>query len=359
MAEPRSRLDIAEELREIRHALAELSPRAKQKRKRTLNQLAEEWLKKKLPTLDGSADTFEARVRNHLLPVFGKSKDDLDRHAVRAWMLQLELAPQTVNHIRNAGRQLVEYAQEKDEWATVNPFEKCDPLPVTWFQSKVLTEAEVRRLLAAATDTWRLIFAVTVVLGLRRGEVFGLKVEDVDRTRRVLRVCRSHGRRWPKNRRPREIPVPPRAWKVIERALKERGESDYVFPGRNGGRRCRDSKVAKWLRGALVRAGVVEGWVLTCRKKKCTKPEAVDAPKDARCSKCGGPRVAKARAKHLRFHDLRHTSATLHLQAGCHPWVVSKVLGHTVSDAPPAITWRYTHFSEEWVREQLNLLDLP
>lgn len=31
---------------------------------------------------------------------------------------------------------------------------------------------------------------------------------------------------------------------------------------------------------------------------------------------------------HLRFHDLRHTAATLMLSAGTHPKVVSERLGH-------------------------------
>lgn len=35
-----------------------------------------------------------------------------------------------------------------------------------------------------------------------------------------------------------------------------------------------------------------------------------------------------ARVAHSRFHDLRHTHATLSLQAGVHPKVVSERLGH-------------------------------
>ena len=32
---------------------------------------------------------------------------------------------------------------------------------------------------------------------------------------------------------------------------------------------------------------------------------------------------------HIRFHDLRHTHATLALQTGVHPKIVSERLGHT------------------------------
>ena len=32
---------------------------------------------------------------------------------------------------------------------------------------------------------------------------------------------------------------------------------------------------------------------------------------------------------HIRFHDLRHTHATLALQVGIHPKIMSERLGHT------------------------------
>jgi integrase len=41
------------------------------------------------------------------------------------------------------------------------------------------------------------------------------------------------------------------------------------------------------------------------------------------------PLLAKARLQRIRFHDLRHTAATLMLQQGVHPKVVSELLGHS------------------------------
>jgi len=38
--------------------------------------------------------------------------------------------------------------------------------------------------------------------------------------------------------------------------------------------------------------------------------------------------LKKARLPHIRFHDLRHTHATLLLKAGVHPKIVSERLGH-------------------------------
>src|SRR5262245_1667300 len=41
------------------------------------------------------------------------------------------------------------------------------------------------------------------------------------------------------------------------------------------------------------------------------------------------PQLDKAGLPHIRFHDLRHTAATLLLQRGVHPKVVSELLGHS------------------------------
>jgi integrase len=40
------------------------------------------------------------------------------------------------------------------------------------------------------------------------------------------------------------------------------------------------------------------------------------------------PLLVKAGLKRIRFHDLRHTAATLLLLSGIHPKVVSEMLGH-------------------------------
>ncbi len=39
--------------------------------------------------------------------------------------------------------------------------------------------------------------------------------------------------------------------------------------------------------------------------------------------------LARANVRHIRFHDLRHTAATLLLGEGIHPKVVSEMLGHS------------------------------
>lgn len=64
-------------------------------------------------------------------------------------------------------------------------------------------------------------------------------------------------------------------------------------------------------------------------------PDVVFCREDAepihpeRMSKLFEQHVEDAELKRIRFHDLRHTHATLALQAGVHPKVVSERLGHS------------------------------
>jgi len=52
-------------------------------------------------------------------------------------------------------------------------------------------------------------------------------------------------------------------------------------------------------------------------------------PRDERSVQRGFERVLRlAGLPHIRFHDLRHTHATLLLKAGVHPKIVSERLGH-------------------------------
>ena len=64
----------------------------------------------------------------------------------------------------------------------------------------------------------------------------------------------------------------------------------------------------------------------------------------------------RAGLQKVRFHDLRHTEATLLLTEGVHPKVVQERLGH----ATIAITLdTYSHVVEGMQREAAHRLDIP
>ena len=150
-----------------------------------------------------------------------------------------------------------------------------------------LAEAEKRGLLAA--------FYLELTTGLRRGELLGLKWSDIDLEKGDLRVQRQIGRidgkiiEMPLKTKNayRTLPLSADAIDVLMQQRRKTGNSEWVFPSPTGGPMSPDS-VLHMLHRVLKRAGL--------------------------------PKV--------RFHDLRHTFATLALQNGVDIKTVSGMLGH-------------------------------
>ena len=140
------------------------------------------------------------------------------------------------------------------------------------------------------------MYYIELATGLRRGELLGLKWDDIDMKNGVIRVQRQVARidgeiveapLKTKNSY-RTVSIGDDAIEVLKEQRKKVGrEIEYVFPSPNGGPISPDS-VLNMLHRVLERAGL---------------------PK-------------------IRFHDLRHTFATLALQNGVDIKTVSGMLGH-------------------------------
>ena len=139
------------------------------------------------------------------------------------------------------------------------------------------------------------MYYIDLVTGLRRGELLGFKWEDVDLERGDLRVKRQLARingeiveapLKTKNAY-RTLPLAVDAIDILKAQKKKVGNSPWVFPSPTGGPLSPDC-VNNMLHRVLKRAGLPS----------------------------------------IRFHDLRHTFATLALQNGVDIKTVSGMLGH-------------------------------
>ena len=183
-----------------------------------------------------------------------------------------------------------------------NPVTGTDAPKVEQRPMKVWDEAQATKFLAAAADD-RLYaaFVLLVTCGLRKGELCGLQKEDVDYKGKTLKIQRQHievgggrlGLYPPKSNSGRRSIVLPG---IAVTALKSHavgqlergwGESPFVF--------CEDD------------LGPLRQKNLERRFKRLIK---------------------KAGVPDIRFHDLRHTSATLLLSKGVHAKIVQERLGH-------------------------------
>lgn len=67
------------------------------------------------------------------------------------------------------------------------------------------------------------------------------------------------------------------------------------------------------------------------------------------------PLLKQAGLKQVRFHDLRHTAATLLLGQGIHPKFVSEMLGHTQISIPLDL---YSHVTPTMQQQAVDAMGL-
>lgn len=170
--------------------------------------------------------------------------------------------------------------------------------------------AEARQFLAASSEH-RLfaLFAVGVAVGLRRGELLGLRWEDVDFDVGVLRVRQTVQRLAgvpglvtgpPKSSRSRRtIPLPEITVETLHRHREAQSAEPVKAEGRAAG----------------------SGVVFTSTVGTMLEPRNV--------SRLFDELQAKAGVRRIRFHDLRHTCASMLLAQSVQPRVVMDVLGHS------------------------------
>jgi integrase len=192
---------------------------------------------------------------------------------------------------------------------------------------QALDARQVRRLLDAAKgDPYESLYVVAVTAGLRQGEIFGLKWKDIDLRRRRLSVRRSvvdagghRGIAEPKTAAGRRVVELPSMAVAALRAHREARLSiphpeAFVFTDSRGGPLRRSNFLRRQ-------------WA---------------------------PLLKRAKLEGTRFHDLRHTCASLLLLTGVHPKVVQERLGH----ATIAVTLgTYSHVLGTLQREAADKLD--
>lgn len=170
-----------------------------------------------------------------------------------------------------------------------------------------LSEAEAMRFLEACQDErLGVLFTLAVSLGLRRGELLGLCWSDIDLDNRQLHVRRQLQRETGAGLQLVDVKTDGSARTVdlpdvlIDdlRAHFERQQFER--------RRARD----QWHDQDLVFCTEIGGGIETTTLFRIHK----------RCRDKAGVRA--------RFHDLRHTAASLMLASGSELWQVSKILGH-------------------------------
>jgi integrase len=115
---------------------------------------------------------------------------DVKPIAVEKWLNEMAVAPGTKAKTKGVMSILFQHAM-RYEWATINPIRLVRQSAMPLVEEIVLSAIEVSALLCELRDPFYALILLASVTGLRRGELFGLKWEDVNFQEAEIRVVRS------------------------------------------------------------------------------------------------------------------------------------------------------------------------
>jgi integrase len=257
-------------------------------------------------------ERYESIVRVHLSPALGgiRLKTLTPDHVRGLYREKLDsgIAPRSVLHIHRTLSKALKQATD-DGLIPRNAATSVKPPQARREEMQPLSRDQVRTFLDTVRgDRMEALYVLAVTAGLRQGELLALKWEDVDLegANPTLEVRRS--------------------------LSETRGRRSFVSPKSGHGRLLRLS----WRAVSALRVHRKRQLEERVRKAGLWEDHGLIFPSEVGTPMSGRNlyRAFKIRVKRaslpqaLRFHDLRHTCATLLLRQGVNPKFVQELLGH-------------------------------
>jgi integrase len=293
----RDALDFAASVRVDKKRSLFVDPQAGRQR---FDDYAQEVMISRLKLRPSTRARDESYLRNYVLPTFRSTPlARIQKKNIQVWIRSLEdrgLAPRTV---REAYRILGGIMREavEDRLIAESPCRRVGLPRVQRSERRYLTPEQVEDLAAAMHDRYRALVYVGAYLGLRWGELGGLKRAHLAMLERKVTIVGSlervgGGYRYVEETKTesgrRTIPLPQFLIDVLAAHLADAPESEFVFPSRSGRHLDYSNFLKRYWHPAVERAGL--------------------AP--------------------LTPHELRHTAAALMIDQGANPVTVQRRLGH-------------------------------
>jgi len=273
----------------------------------TFATVAEEWLARQTHLRPRTHEGYARALRRHVFPRIGErpiaSVDeevvanvvrDLDAEGLSGWTIKGVLIP--------VGRVLTYAVRQKlVSHNAVSRLERSERPHIIRREKRILTAEEIEALVGATPKSYRPIITTAVFTGLRLMELLGLWWGDLDLDSGLLHVRRQLDRAGnytePKTQRSaRTVVLTPSLVSLLrehKHGSERNGPSDTVFATETGRPMYYRNVTRRGLAVAIERASI---------------------------NRENGPR--------LRFHDLRHTYASLLIAQGLNVLFVSRQLGH-------------------------------
>lgn len=291
----------------------------------TVADAAEAWLKTQ------TGPTAETHVRNHILPTLGHivvgklSKPTLyDWHQALgskppAWTLHPKCKTQfdindpetrrrrqdTANRVLRSLKALLTLAYENEKvksntaWVTVKPFDNTARM-----RTEYLTPDEGKRFIEVCEPDFCNLVQGALYTGCRYGELCTMKIESYDSLNRSIEVLQG------KTKRTKSVYLTDEEAVFFDEQVKGKSQGDFMFLRSDG---------TEW-------------------KKDHQRERMKDA--------CAAAKIEK----HITFHNLRHTFASLLAMGGTRRELVQKQMGHSSA----RMTDRYTHFEKSFEEQTIR-----
>lgn len=261
--------------------------------KTPLRLYVKHWLSVKKPLVrETTYENYKRTLRIHVLPFLGdKSISEINLIELNALFGSMELSNTSKNGVRGVLSNVLKLAV-REQLIASNPVPLMDNIKTTQKEIKALTEDEVHQLLTSAkgfSPFYYWLIRLAIETGLRKGELLGLRWSDIDFEKDTITVRRTinefgHSGEPKTQKSKRTLSV---AKETLE-GLRAIQRSDVVFGNLNG----------------TYKAPYLINWKFS-------------------------QIVKRAGLRHIRFHDLRHTNATLLIAKGINMKTVSERLGHS------------------------------
>jgi integrase len=256
-------------------------------------------------------DNYESIVRTRINPRIGGTKLSKVMPAVlQGLYTDLSESGLSARSIHNTHRVLHKAFETALRWGLIprNPCDAVDPPRPKQAEMKTLTSEQVSVLLAGSKDDRNhALYLLAVTTGMRAGELLGLTWADIDFDGKRLFVRRS----LQQTSQGLEF-VPPKTDKSRRTVML----TTSAITGLKEHRKRQNTE-----RLSLGPAWNDQGLVF---------PNEIGEPKDPGAMSGQFQKVLKRLGlPKIRFHDCRHTAASLLLRAGTHPKIVQELLGHS------------------------------
>jgi len=281
--------------------------------------------------------SYEGRIYTHIIPEIGKiplnklSQNDLQQFYARLkkggrkrFVEQYGegLSDRMVRSCHTTCRTALEKAVTEGLIRT-NPAIGCKLPPKKAKEMQVLTPAEITRfLIQAKSEGYYELFLLELTTGMRRGEILGLKWRDLNMqtgelhiSRQVVKTGKSTEVSAPKTKSSIRTIILPHDMVALLAELKETATCEWMFPSPVKENEPRNP-TAVYHRFQLI--------------------------------------LERAHCKKVRFHDLRHTFATMALENGMDIKTLSAMIGHVSAETTLNI---YSHITDTMQQQAAVRID--